>query len=74
MYGTSDWRIDPRGGALHFSEQLFDLKIPHRLLMSEGNDHFLKENWQESRAMAIAWLDRFVRNNNPLPDMEVHGE
>lgn len=73
MYGTSDWRVNPRT-VLHFSEKLLDLKIPHRLVMFEGNDHFLKESWQESRAMATAWLDRFVRNSNPLPDMEVHGE
>ena len=73
MYGTSDWRVDPRT-ALHFSEKLLDLKIPHRLVMFEGNDHFLKESWQESRAMAVAWLERFVRNSEPLPDMEPHGE
>lgn len=72
MYGTSDWRVDPRS-ALHFSEKLLDLHVPHRLAMFEGNDHMLSESWQESRAMAIAWLDRFVRNGEPLPDMGQHG-
>jgi dipeptidyl aminopeptidase/acylaminoacyl peptidase len=73
MYGTSDWRVDPRS-ALRFSEKLIDLKVPHRLVMFEGNDHFLLESRQESRAMAMAWLDRFVRNGEPLPDMEPHGK
>lgn len=73
MYGTSDWRVDPRS-AMHFSEKLLDLKIPHRLVMFEGSDHMLSESWQESRAMAALWLDRFVRNNESLPDMEPHGK
>lgn len=73
MYGTSDWRVDPRT-ALRFSVRLLDLKIPHRLVMFEGNDHFLLESQQESRAMGVAWLDRFVRNGSPLPDMEPHGK
>ena len=73
MYGTSDWRVDPRS-ALHFSEKLLDLKIPHRLVMFEGSDHMLSERWQESRAMGVAWLDRFVRNDEALPDMKKHGK
>jgi dipeptidyl aminopeptidase/acylaminoacyl peptidase len=72
MYGTSDWRVDPRP-SLHFSEKLINLKVPHRLVMFEGNDHFLMESWQESRAMAVAWLDRFVRNGESAPNMEPHG-
>lgn len=73
MNGTSDWRVDPRS-ALRFSEKLLDLKIPHRLVMFEGDDHMLTGHWQESRAMAALWLERFVRNGESLPDMEVHGE
>lgn len=72
MYGTSDWRVDPRS-ALHFSEKLLDLKILHRLVMFEGDDHMLTGHWQESRALATLWLDRFVRNGEALPDMEPHG-
>ncbi len=73
MYGTSDWRIDPRS-ALRFSGRLLDFEIPHRLVMFEGNDHFLIESRQESKAMGIAWLDRFVRRGEPLPDMTRHGK
>ena len=73
MYGTSDWRLDSRS-ALHFAEKLLDLKIPHRLVMFEGNDHMLAESWQESRALAVSWLDRFVRGDEALPDMEKHGK
>ena len=72
MYGTSDWRVNPRT-SLHLSEKFLDLKIPHRLVMFEGSDHFLSENMQESKPMGSAWLDRFVRNDGALPDMEPHG-
>lgn len=72
MNGTSDWRVNPRS-ALRFSEKLLDLKVPHRLVMFEGDDHMLTGHWQESRTMAIAWLERFVRNGEALPDMEWHG-
>ncbi|MGK2849043.1 MAG: alpha/beta hydrolase family protein, partial [Minisyncoccota bacterium] len=73
MNGTADWRVDPRS-VLRFSEKLLDLKVPHRLVMFEGDDHMLTGHWQESRAMATLWFDRFVRNGEALPDMELHGE
>lgn len=71
MNGASDWRLDPRK-SLRLSKKLLNLKIPHRLVMFEGDDHMLTQNWQESREIAVRWLDRFVRNNEPLPDMEQH--
>lgn len=73
MNGTADWRVDPRS-AVRLSEKLIDLRVPHRLVMFEGGDHFLAEYWQESRTMAIAWLDRFVRQNGALPDLTPHGK
>lgn len=73
MYGTADWRVDPKS-ALRFAEKLTDLQIPYRLAMFEGSDHMLSEHWQESRALGVVWLDRFVRNGEPLPNMEPHGK
>lgn len=73
MNGTSDWRVDPRT-ALHLSEKFLDLKIPHRLVMFEGDDHRLTKHLSESRSIAISWLDRFVRNGEGVPDMEPNGE
>lgn len=73
MNGTSDWRVDPRN-ALHLSEKFLDLKIPHRLVLFEGDDHRLTKHLPESRSLAISWLDRFVKNGEPVPDMESHGE
>lgn len=29
---------------------------------------------ESSRAMAIAWLDRFVYDSEPVPDMMLHGQ
>lgn len=73
MNGTSDWRVDPRT-ALHLAEKFLDLKIPHRLVLFEGDDHRLTKHLSESRSMALSWLDRFVRNGEGVPDMEPNGE
>ncbi|MEP7162444.1 MAG: prolyl oligopeptidase family serine peptidase [Candidatus Moraniibacteriota bacterium] len=73
MYGTSDWRVNPQT-ALQFSEKLINLEIPFRLVMFEGDDHMLTKNWLESRALGVNWLDRFVRNNEEIPDMKKHGK
>lgn len=73
MNGTSDWRVDSRT-ALHLSEKFLDLKIPHRLVLFEGDDHRLTKHLSESRSIAISWLDRFVRNGEGVPDMEPNGE
>lgn len=73
LYGASDWRVDPRSG-LRFSEKLIDLKVPHRFVLFEGNDHFLQENREEAKVLTVAWLERFVRKSGSLPDMEPHGK
>jgi len=73
MYGTSDWRIDPRTG-LELSKHCIDLQIPHRFVMFEGNDHILTENRIEADTLTLQWFDRFVKNDEPLPNMTLHGE
>ena len=73
MYGTSDWRVDPRSG-LELSKRCVELHIPHRFVMFEGNDHRLSKNKLEADALTLQWFDRFVKNDGPLPNMLSHGE
>lgn len=73
MYGSADWRVDPRKG-IRLSEKLIDLGVPHRLVIFEGNDHHLAENSSEAERMEVEWLDRFVKNKGALPILEKHGK
>jgi dipeptidyl aminopeptidase/acylaminoacyl peptidase len=72
LHGTADWRVHPNQ-ALRMSEALIAARIPHRLIMFEGGDHGLSEFRPEVGEQATAWLDRFVRDRAPLPELEPHG-
>lgn len=73
MHGSADWRVDPRK-SIRLSERLIELDVPHRLVIFEGNDHYLSENSSEAEKMQIGWFDRFVKKNGALPILERHGE
>lgn len=73
MHGTSDWRANPMD-SLRLAQQFQKLKIPYRLVMYEGADHGLSEFRQEANTEIIKWLDRYVKNGEPLPNLEPHGD
>ncbi len=72
MHGSADWRVDPKA-SIRLSEKLIDLHVPHRLVIFEGNDHSLSENASEAWEMELTWMNRFVRDEGPLPLLEKHG-
>jgi hypothetical protein len=41
--------------------------------MYEGADHQLTEYRKEYLNNTLQWFDRFVKNNETLPDMKLHG-
>ncbi len=73
MHGTADWRVSPLD-SLDLSRKLYEAKVPHRLIMLEGGDHGLREFRGEVAVQTRAWLDRFVKNGEALPDLKPHGE
>ncbi len=73
MHGTADWRVNPLD-SLKLAEKLLEYKIPYRLIMYEGGDHGLNEFRQESNNNVISWFDRFVKNNEKLPNLKPHGQ
>lgn len=73
MHGSADWRVDPKKST-RLSERLIDLGVPHRLVIFEGNDHYLTENSSEAERMEMEWFDRFIKNNGVLPVIEKHGK
>jgi dipeptidyl aminopeptidase/acylaminoacyl peptidase len=71
-HGTADWRVNPQE-SLILSQKLLALKHPVRTIMYEGADHGISEFGNEYIGEAIKWFDRFVKNHETLPNMELHG-
>lgn len=72
MHGTADWRVKPEQSmalALEFQKH----KVPYRLLMMEGGDHGLSEFRAETSRQTVDWFQRFLKNNEALPNLEPHG-
>ena len=72
LHGNSDWRVKPEQSlklALEFEKN----RIPYRLIMFEGGDHGISEHKKEVNEQVINWFDRYLKNNEKLPNMEYHG-
>lgn len=72
LHGTADWRVNPKD-SLRIAEKFLENKIPYRLVMFEGGDHFLSEFKKESSIMKIDWFDKYLKRNIELPNIEPHG-
>ena len=73
LHGTADWRVHP-GESMRMAEALYELKRPVRLVMYEGADHGLTEHRTEAYEQIRHWLDRYVRDEEELPDLQPHGQ
>lgn len=60
IHGNADERVLPHD-SLDLSYKLLDLKIPNRLVMLEGGDHFLKSHRKEVDEMRRNWFERFLK-------------
>lgn len=72
MHGGSDWRVSPLD-SIELSQKLLELHVPHRFVLFEGASHGLSEHANESTKMVLSWFDRFLKNDEPAPDTELHG-
>jgi dipeptidyl aminopeptidase/acylaminoacyl peptidase len=72
MHGTADWRVDPMD-SIRLATRCYEERIPCRLVLYEGADHSASERWKHAYAEARSWFDRFVRDGEPLPNLEPHG-
>ncbi|MCK5028384.1 MAG: prolyl oligopeptidase family serine peptidase [Bacteroidales bacterium] len=73
MHGTSDWRVKP-SCALAMALEFDKYRIPYKLIMYDGADHAILEHKQDVFDQLINWFDRFLKNNEPVPDMKYHGK
>ncbi len=60
IHGNADNRVLPHD-SLDLSYKLLDLKIPHRLVMLEGGDHFLKSHRKEVDEMRRNWFEKYLK-------------
>ena len=72
VHGTADWRVDPRD-SMDMAQALFATRRPFRLLLVEGADHLISERRDDYYLAAREWLDRFVRDRAPMPELKPHG-
>lgn len=73
LHGNADWRVKSTN-SLNLALEFEKHRIPYRLKIFEGGDHGINEHREEVDSEVINWLDRFLKNNEPLPNMEFHGK
>jgi dipeptidyl aminopeptidase/acylaminoacyl peptidase len=73
LHGTSDWRVKPEQ-SLNLALEFEKNRIPYRLIMFEGGDHGISEHVNEVDEQVLKWFDKYLKNNEPLPNMEYHGQ
>lgn len=60
IHGNADERVLPHD-SIDLSYKLLDLKIPYRLVMLEGGDHFLKSHRKEVDEMRKNWFEKYLK-------------
>ncbi len=72
LHGTADWRVDP-AESMAMAAGLLELQRPFRCVLYEGADHGLSEVRDEAYGLIRTWMNRYVRDLEPLPNQEPHG-
>ncbi len=72
LHGNSDWRVKPEQ-SLRLALELEKYRIPYRLIMFEGGDHGISEHKKEVNEQVLDWFERYLKNDEPLPNMDYHG-
>jgi len=72
LHGNSDWRVKPEQ-SLRMALEFDKYRIPYRLIMFEGGDHGISEHKSEVNENIIKWFQRFLKENEALPNTEFHG-
>lgn len=60
LHGNADDRVLPHD-SLDLSYKLLELKIPFRLVMFEGGDHFLKSHRKEVDIVRKEWFKKYLK-------------
>ncbi len=60
VHGVDDKIVSPLQ-AIEMSRKMISLKIPHRLILFEGGDHFLKNHRKELNLIRKFWYDKYLK-------------
>lgn len=72
IHGSSDWRVLPEE-SIELVKKLYESKHPVRFILFEGADHGIREFRSDRFYETKRHFDYYVRDLNPLPNMEPHG-
>ncbi|RZS93068.1 alpha/beta hydrolase family protein [Aquimarina brevivitae] len=72
LHGNSDWRVKPEQ-SLNLALEFEKNRIPYRLILFEGGDHGISEHKDEVNEQVLNWFDKYLKNDEQLPNMEYHG-
>ena len=72
MHGNADWRVKPEQ-SLHLALEFEKYRVPYRLIMFEGGDHGISEHKKEVTEHMLSWFDRYLKQDEALPNMNYHG-
>ncbi len=72
LHGNADWRVKPEQ-SLRMALEFEKYRIPYRLIIFEGADHGISEHEKEVDAQVINWFNRYLKNEEAIPNMEYHG-
>ncbi len=70
LHGNADWRVKSTN-ALQMALKFEEYRIPYRLKIFEGAGHGIREFRKEKEEEVISWFDRFLKNGEPLPKMDL---
>lgn len=73
MHGSADWRVSPLD-SYEMSQAMFKHMVPNRFILFEGADHSITEYKVEYFKQSLNWLNRFLKNGEPVPNLKPHGD
>ena len=72
LHGNSDWRVNV-SHSLNLALKLDKFRVPYRLKIYEGGDHGLSTFREDRHKETMSWFERYLKNDEALPNMEHHG-
>ena len=60
MHGQDDKTVSP-DQTIEIAKRMDALNVPHKLVMLEGGDHFLKNHRKEVDRLRKAWFDKYLK-------------
>ncbi|MEM9546814.1 MAG: prolyl oligopeptidase family serine peptidase [Bacteroidota bacterium] len=72
LHGNSDWRVKS-SNSLKLAMELDKHRVPYRLKIYEGGDHGLREFRDDVDYEVMNWFKRFLKDDEPMPNMDLHG-